>query len=95
MLATGSQECQSIITSDVIFTMNRVIHGTKNAETHLHYSLTAIIPDYLKQKILVWFDDIIFQAETVTQLQDCLVAFIKICRHYSIKVHRAKYVLFA
>lgn len=75
--------------------MNRVIPGTKNAVTLLQTSRTAIIPEYVKQNIFICLYHNLVYAEIFTQLQYCIAAFIKLCVHYSIKLHSAEYVLFA
>lgn len=43
-----SQECQSFITPDGIFTPTRVLHGTTNAVTHLEATINDILSPFLK-----------------------------------------------
>ena len=67
-----SQEIQSFITPDGIFTPNRVMHGTTNAVTHLQSSVAGVIPEDLKPYILCWIDEIIFHAPTVDSMLDAI-----------------------
>ena len=89
-----SQECQSFITPDGIFTPTRVMHGTTNAVTHLQSSLDAIIPDDLRDNILCWLDDILLHAATVEKLLESVQSFFNLCAEYNIKLHPAKCILF-
>lgn len=75
--------------------MNRDSHGMTNAVTHLQSSLTAIIPEDLRQNVLIWLDDILTYAETVGRLQEGNAAFFKLCVDYNIKSHPAKCIFFA
>lgn len=70
MLSAKSQTCHSIITPDGIFTVNCVRHCKTIVVTYLHSSLTAIIREDLRRNVLIWFDDILIQAETVARLQE-------------------------
>lgn len=51
LLAPGSQECQSFITPNSIFTLTRVLHGTTNAVTHLQSSMAGFIPENPRPKV--------------------------------------------
>lgn len=93
-LARDSQDCQSLLTPDGIFTPTRVLHGTTNAVTHLQSSLAAIIPEDLKSNILIWLDDILLFAPTFNELHQSMQCFFRLCVVYNIKLHPAKCVLF-
>lgn len=95
MLALNSQVCQSIITPDGIFTLNRVSHGKTNAVTHGHSSFTEIILDDLTPNIPIWLDEILIHAETVQRLQYFILSFFRLCVDYNFKLHPGKCVLFA
>lgn len=73
LLALKSQECQSIITPDSVFTPSPVLRGTTNAVTHVQSSLDAIIPDELMANILLWQDHILLyvpsEEELLTSIQ--------------------------
>lgn len=51
-LHPDSQQCQSFVASDVIYTPRRFLQGTPNAETYLQSKLETIIPKQLQQNIL-------------------------------------------
>ena len=95
LLAKQSQECQSFITPDGIFTPTRVLHGTTNAVAHLQSSIAGIIPDDLKPNILCWLDDILLHAPTVDKLLESIQSFFGMCAEYNLKLHPAKCTLFA
>jgi hypothetical protein len=48
-----SQDCQSFITPDGVYTPTRVLHGTSNATQHLQ-SVLFIMMDDIKSNIKVW-----------------------------------------
>ena len=52
-LDPASQELQSFITPDGIYSPTRVLHGTTNAVTHLQPSLMECVPVNLKQVLLL------------------------------------------
>ena len=57
LLHKESQECQSFVTPDGIFTPTRVLHGNANANSHLHAGFMSQMPSDLKEKLLIWVDD--------------------------------------
>lgn len=95
MLARESQECQSFVTPDGIFSPTRVMHGTTNAVTHLQSSISGIIPDDLKDHLLVWLDDVLLYAATVDELLASIRSFFALCVEYNLKLHPAKCTIFA
>lgn len=95
LLLLKSQECQSIVTPDGIYTFTCVNHGATNAVTHLESLLTSIIPEKLKPNVPIWLHDILIHEETVKKLQECIIAFFCLCMDFNIKLHRAKCVLFS
>ena len=94
LLALLSQECQSFITPDGIFTPTNVLHGTTNAVSHLQSSLTGIILNDLMDSILISLDDILLHAPTVEKLLQSVRSFFALCAKYNIKLHPAKCILF-
>jgi hypothetical protein len=44
-LLKDSQDCQSFITPDGVYTPTRVLHGTRNATQHLQYVLVVMMDD--------------------------------------------------
>jgi hypothetical protein len=55
-LHKDSQDCQSFITHDGVYTPTRVLHGTRNATQHLQ-SVLVVMMDDIKGNIKVWLDD--------------------------------------
>lgn len=55
-LQPASQECQSSIKPDGVFTPTRVMHGQTNAVYYLQSSF-QLIPKKLRENFLQWLDD--------------------------------------
>jgi hypothetical protein len=58
-LHKDSQDCQSFITPDGVYTPTRVMHGKRNAKQHLQSVLVVMIV-VIKSNIEVWLDDVYF-----------------------------------
>lgn len=56
-LHPDSQERQSFVTLDGIFSPTRVLCSTTNAVLYLQSNLTSIIPDELRTSLLLWLDE--------------------------------------
>jgi hypothetical protein len=61
-IAEDSQECQSFLTPDGVFTPTRVLHGNSNAVMHLQASLQGILTP-LEKQLLYWLDDLPLYAD--------------------------------
>lgn len=94
-LALRSQECQSFITHENVFTPRRVLHGTTNAVLHLQSFMTTNLPHDLKEKVLMWVDDILLHDEPERAIVDNLKRFFMFCDEFNIKLHPCKCTLFA
>ena len=94
-LHSDSQECQSFVTIDGIYTPTRVFHGTKNAVSHLQSALAGLLAPELRKKVLVWLDDILFHDPTIPGLLYSIRNFFAICIARNIKLHPLKCILFA
>jgi hypothetical protein len=55
-LHKGSQDCQSFITLDGVYTPTRVLHGARNATQHLQ-SMLVVMMDDISSNIKVWLDE--------------------------------------
>ena len=77
-LATESQECQSFITPDGVYSPTRVLHGTTNAVTHIQAVLQEVFAP-LSKNLLAWLDDLLLHASTLIQLFDHLSMFFTLC----------------
>lgn len=93
-LSEDSQECQSIITPDGIFSPTRVLHGSTNAVTHMRSAMQEVMPTDLAQQLLYWVDDFLLHASSVSDLIRYLEKFFKVCAERNIKLQPAKCTLF-
>jgi Reverse transcriptase (RNA-dependent DNA polymerase) len=93
-LHKDSQNCQSFITPDGVYTPTRVQHGTRNATQNLQ-SLLVVIIDDIKSNIKVWLDDCLLHTKTEDDLLATLNFFFKQCREHGLKLHASKCVLLA
>jgi Reverse transcriptase (RNA-dependent DNA polymerase) len=89
-----SQDCQSFITPDGVYTPTRVLHGTSNSTQHLQ-SVLVIMMDDIKSNIKIWLDDCLLHTKTEDDLLATLNFFFKKCREHGLKLHASKCVLFA
>lgn len=93
-LHTDSQECQSFLTPDGVYTPTRVPHGTTNAVTHLQSGLTQTLPDQVKKQCLLWLDDCLLHNTSAVNLLFTLRLFFDYCSTYNWKLHPSKCVLY-
>jgi hypothetical protein len=66
-LQKDSQDCQSFVTPDGVYTPTRVLHGTRNATQHLQ-SVLLVMMDGIKSNIKVWLDDCLPHRKTEDDL---------------------------
>jgi Reverse transcriptase (RNA-dependent DNA polymerase) len=92
-LHKDSQDCQSFITPDGVYTPTRVLHGTRNATQHLQ-SVLVVMMDDIKSNIKVWLDDCLLHTKTEVDLLETLNFFFKKCQQQGLKLHASKGVLF-
>jgi hypothetical protein len=64
-LHKDSQDCQSFITPDGVYTPTRVLHGMRNATQHLQ-SVLVVMMDDIKSNIKVWLDDCLLHRRKMT-----------------------------
>jgi hypothetical protein len=93
-LSRESQECQSFITPEGVYSPTRVPHGTTNAVAHLQSVLQGAFCQMAEQLIL-WLDDRLLHASSLAKLFEHLRSFFTICRERNLKLHPGKCVLFA
>jgi hypothetical protein len=93
-LHKDSQDRQSFITPDGVYTPTRVLHGTRNATHHLQ-SVLVVMMDDIKSNIKVWLDDCLLHTKTEDDLLAILNLFFKKCQEHGLKLHARKCVLFA
>jgi hypothetical protein len=75
-LHKGSQDCQSFITPDGVYTPTRALHGTRNATQHLQ-SVLVVMMDDIKSNIKVCLDDCLLHTKTDDDLLATLNFFFK------------------
>jgi Reverse transcriptase (RNA-dependent DNA polymerase) len=93
-LHKDSQDCQSFITPDGVYTPSRVLHGTRNATQHLQ-SMLVVMMDDIKSNIKVWLDACLLHTKTEDDLLATLNFFFKKCQEHGLKLHARKCVLYA
>jgi hypothetical protein len=77
-LHKDSQDCQSFITPDGVYTPIRVLNGTRVATQHLQ-SVLVFMMDDIKSNIKVWLDDCLIYTKT----EDDLLATLNFFRGMS------------
>jgi Reverse transcriptase (RNA-dependent DNA polymerase) len=93
-LHKDSQDCQSFITPDGVYTPTSVLHGARNATQHLR-SVLVVMMDDINRNIKVWLDDCLLHTNTDDDLLATLNFFFKKCQEHRLKLHASKCVLFA
>ena len=88
-LASQSQECQSFICPDGVFTPTRVLHGQVNAVAYFQSSIQNVFMP-LRDALLQWLDDILAHACSASELMDTLETFFSLCRLHGLKLHSRK-----
>lgn len=93
-LADNSQEFQSFIMPDGIYTPRRVLHVSTNAVTYIKGTLHSIFPDKLRKNVVHWLDDIMCHASTVTDLLKTIRQLFNIMSTRNLKLYPEKCMLF-
>jgi RNase H-like domain found in reverse transcriptase len=91
-LQKKSQDSQSFIMPDGVYTPTRVIHGTRNATQNLQ-SVLVVMMDDIKSNIKVWLGDCLLHTKTEDELLATLNFFFKKCQEHGLKPHVSKCVL--
>jgi Reverse transcriptase (RNA-dependent DNA polymerase) len=95
-LHPDSQEFQSFICPDSIFSPTRVMQGNANATGHFQSVFdNLLVGTALDSKVLRWLDDFLahsdFESAHLVLLHDCF----SLCAKHGLKLHARKCVLFA
>jgi RNase H-like domain found in reverse transcriptase/Reverse transcriptase (RNA-dependent DNA polymerase) len=93
-LHKDSEDCQSFITPDEVYTQTHVLHGTRNATQHLQFVLVVMMDD-IKSNIKVCLDDCLHHTKTEDDLLATLSFFFKKYQEHGLKLHASKCVYFA
>jgi Reverse transcriptase (RNA-dependent DNA polymerase) len=84
-----SQECQSIITPDGVYTPTRVQHGTTNATVHMKSIMEDLMHD-IRHSVKIWLDDKMIHVTDEEKLLEVLQYFFKTCLQHGLFLHAAK-----
>ena len=88
-LEEDSQECQSFITPDGVYTPTRVLQGQRNAVTYCQSTMQSICQEII-ERLLGWLDDMLFFSKTIEELLQTLRLFFIICKKHNLKIHAEK-----
>jgi hypothetical protein len=88
-LHIDSQDCQSFITPDGVYTPTRVLHGTRNATQNLQALLVVMMED-IKSNIKAWLNDCLLHTKTEDDLLATLSFFFKKRQEHGMKLHASK-----
>jgi Reverse transcriptase (RNA-dependent DNA polymerase) len=88
-LHEDSQECQSIITPDGVYTPTRVQHGTTNATVHMQYIMEDLMHD-IRHSVKIWLDDNMIHVTDEEKLLLVLEYCFKKCLRHGLFLHAAK-----
>lgn len=86
----ASQECQSFITPDGIYTPKRVLHGNLCANSHLHSSFVSHMNEDLKSRLMIWVDDLVLPAKTIDDVLSNIRKLLDLCVQINFKLHPEK-----
>jgi hypothetical protein len=92
-LQKDSQDCQSFITPDGLYTPKRVLHGTRNATQHLQFVLVVMMDD-IKSNIKVWLDDCLLHTNSEDDLLATLHFFFQTMSEARIEAARQQMRVF-
>jgi len=96
-LHQASQETQTFITPDGLFTPTRVLHGTSNATMHMQAEINAIIGSdpVLKKHAIIWLDDVLLFSYSIDGYLDILKRFFELCAKHGLRLHPEKCCFFS
>jgi hypothetical protein len=78
-LHRNSQDCQSFISQDGVYTPTRVLHGTRNATQNLQ-SVLVVMMDDINSNIKVWLEDCLLHTKSEDDLLATLNFLFKKCQ---------------
>lgn len=94
-LHEDSQECQSFVIPDGVYTPTRVLHGTTNAVTYLQSTIATLVPAELISQVLFWLDDILIHHATLYGLLSAISKQLTLFKTINIKLHPEKCCFFS
>jgi Reverse transcriptase (RNA-dependent DNA polymerase) len=84
-----SQETQTFVTPDGIWTPRRVLHGNSNSVAHLQSSMDMMLQP-LSSRVMAWLDDLLSCAANESELLDVHKSFLELCRSNGVLLHAHK-----
>jgi hypothetical protein len=84
-----SQECQSIITPDGVYTPTRVQHGTTNATVYMQSIMEDLMHD-IRHSVKIWLDDNTIHVTDEEKLLEVMEHFFKTCLQHGLFLLAAK-----
>jgi Reverse transcriptase (RNA-dependent DNA polymerase) len=87
-LHEDSQECQSIITPDGVYTPTRIQHGTSNATVHMQSIMEDLMHD-IRHSVKIWIDYNMILVTDEKKLLEVLGYFFKKCLQHGHFLHAA------
>lgn len=94
-LDKASQESQSFIIPEGIYSPTRVLHGTTNAVMFLQSMPASCLPEDLRRHTLWWLDDILIFSESISDHVIAVQKFLDFCVSFNFRLHPEKCTLFA
>ena len=92
-LAKTSQECQSFVTQDGVFTPTRVLHDNANSVAYLQSCMTQMT-ESIRANVIIWLDDVLITASTEEELLEVLEQFFQQCLTHRLLLSPQKSDLF-
>ncbi|GMF23876.1 unnamed protein product [Phytophthora fragariaefolia] len=93
-LHPDSQEIMSFVTTDTVYTPNRVAQGATDSATHFQNEMQRVHAKQLYKNLLVWIDDILVYAKDAPTFIEALKQFFDTCRAHRLKLSVSKSCLF-
>ncbi len=88
-LHPNSQECQSFITLDGVYSPTRILRGQSNSAPFFQSTLQMIFGP-IQDKIPQWLHGLLLHCKSVQELLDILRQLFDICNKYGVKLHTRK-----
>ncbi|GMF51975.1 unnamed protein product [Phytophthora fragariaefolia] len=93
-LHPDSQAIMSFVTTDTVYTPNRVAQGATDSATHFQNEMQRVHAKHLYKNLLVWIDDILVYAKDAPTFIEALKKFFDTCRARRLKLSVSKSCLF-
>ena len=90
-LDLSTRNFQSFITpAGVLFSLARVLHGTKNSVKNLQSALAEVIAPTIRNKLLARLDDILLYYKIIPGIIGTVQEMLRLCSAYGIRWHLCK-----